>query len=311
VTHGVDDFGDDAPPPPWRSPSLDIIAFADTAGHPFPDHAPRPLGGLLYPQLQAATQPFALSIRTDPGVPWAPASHLSVPFHVARAERIFVIRFYVFAHEGARPVLSFVPLAVLDAHAARLAAAAANQVAWLPRAVSWADWGPTGSCMLLDEPVSDVWVCHVFGTRFASSRSLRRGVIRITLRDFNQRSYEHGRHFQPVVSPDADDAERPPSVAMPGGFELGHRIASPEDHRRVQGPLIPEEPGAWEYIGPDEQELLRPDELFAEPVQTRLPYRSLTKNIPKNGDSKVAVQLAEDSILLVHVRRSDGFRTTL
>jgi hypothetical protein len=297
---GPYDGENDEDPPVLRPPSLDIFAFANYSGDPLPDGQPRLLGSLLYPQPCVRSQPFGMSIRTDPGVPWAPSHELCVPFHVARAARVFVIKFYVF-NGAAKSVLSFVPLAVLDAHAARMAAAGAD-----PADVPWADWGPVGSRMLLNVLSSDIWVCHVFGTRFATAHPRGRRAVRVTLFDFNTRAYAHGRRFQPAVSPQAEDADWTEPVDMPGGF-AAHPRANYGANIEEQGPLIPEAEGSWQYIGADDgEELEGAQEIFAEPVRTRLPYRKLCKDIAITGPGllhrKVAVQLAEDNLLLVHVR---------
>ncbi|TCD69894.1 Amino-acid acetyltransferase, mitochondrial [Steccherinum ochraceum] len=124
------------------------------------------------PRQHATSDIFAIALRSDPAPGWKPPASLSVPFHKARNERLFVLSIW-FAGDGQiKPLLLFIPSFTLFRHIDRVGSGDDA----IGRQVPWQDWGPEGTRIL---PVtiqhSSVWVCYVHGMSFVSIGGVNQG----------------------------------------------------------------------------------------------------------------------------------------
>lgn len=106
---------------------------------------------------------------------------LHVPFRVSSEERLFVITLQWTYYIGTRSSLLFLPSSTI---LSRLAGNTAQN----GRVYKWEEWGPLGTRMILPPPISDTWVCCVYGQKFvAPPKDPAIPGYTFEIYDFNQR----------------------------------------------------------------------------------------------------------------------------
>jgi hypothetical protein len=124
------------------------------------------------------------TIRSDPAPSWTPDHQLKVPFSVANDSRLFVISL---SSDLANPTNLFVPLSTFLTHINTIREGQEE------RLFSWDEWGPSGSRMTNLQMASEVWVCHVFGTKSVAIEEEGHGRLVVSIYDFNQLAYRRER----------------------------------------------------------------------------------------------------------------------
>lgn len=264
---------------------MDVVEFPDGYDE---THLARHLYTLLYPTLAEGVFPYHFRIRSDPAPGWTPPAHQGVPFHVGQGERVFVLNIAFLTSTRVLSIVQFVPLATLAAFVApsdgapppdaALPMMSSDEFVPTVRRIPWEDWGPAGSRMTADVYTDDTWVCHVFGTRFASAKRVRATIGEgltasytcVQLWDFNQRAFRRGAE---------------------GIRDRGEANESQEKYQ----------PGYLYIHEPLEPDI---DDIFAEPIVTSLPYRARMRLIPTRLHEhapRTAVMLSEDTVILVDV----------
>ncbi|KAI0752690.1 hypothetical protein C8Q80DRAFT_1217173 [Daedaleopsis nitida] len=242
------------------------------------------LCSLRYPEFAPDSMATSINIRSDPAPCWRPSRALKVPFCAARSDRLFVVTLELIQRDAHRVLLSFIPASTFLAAIAALAADspgpdAARETQTRP-AVPWATWGPAGSRFLLGSPMqSAVWVCYVYGMRFARVRRAGSNQA-VSVLDFNQLAVRR------ALARGADE----------GGDDGGDGDGDGELKTALR--LLPT---VW-----------RAGMFFKDAVETRLPYmhqqRTTFGREGTEGEGQyTAAMLNEDSLILVssqsHIRK--------
>ncbi|KAI6108453.1 hypothetical protein EDD16DRAFT_1619560 [Pisolithus croceorrhizus] len=216
----------------------------------------------VYPPCFPWVTPLGFQIRADPMSPWVPPASSNVPFSVDRDLRLLVITMYVaFGQELvsfdlfvlSRALLSFVEGLgpENDRHD-----------------FSWKDWGPRNTRLMESPPHSPVWVCFVFGTKFASlvHGEFEANVHTLEVWDFNPNGIRRERCRGMV---DEMEVEDDPIIEWHDhDFSLVHHV------------------------------------VFLENIQTSLPYRVVRRDLPLQklgGRGFADVLCSEDNLILVDV----------
>ncbi|KAH7885925.1 hypothetical protein F5I97DRAFT_1936881 [Phlebopus sp. FC_14] len=136
--------------------------------------------GFSYPALLSWVQPLHLSIQSSPWCPPHPASR--VPFSVGQNSRLLVITLRVSADH----IISY-DLFVLSSTIVSLVDNLDRGHNINGHIYPWEEWGPAGTRLITSSLRSRIWVCFVFGTRFATIRAnTSRDICRLEVWDFNQ-----------------------------------------------------------------------------------------------------------------------------
>jgi hypothetical protein len=206
-----------------------------------------------YPFATPVTRIMDMTIRSDPAPSWTPNHQLKVPFSVANDDRLFVISLTVL--HAPDPVYLFVPLSTFVTHMSTIDEGQEG------RLFKWEDWGPSGSRMIDLLLPSEVWVCHVFGTKF------------VTIDE------DADVHFR------LDEPEDRLVVAIYDFNQLAYRR---EFNRTRGGPVT-----GTQFVSSD-MSCCRPN------VTASLPYRKWTIAVDKLSAAD-AVMCSEDNIIIVKV----------
>lgn len=217
------------------------------------------------PDLDPEVWPSAIIVRSDPSPGWQPARELRTPFYTAGTNRLCVVSLHVQTMEGEYCAVFHIPFCTLLGY-----------VQGEQKALSWEEWGPKGSRMLISPTPghSPVWVCYVYGSNYVTPGPNGYGSLpcpTIMVYDFNQPAL---RRKMPEIH-DADDLPYS-SLLSDVTFDKTLYITAPS--------------------------VLAANGVFENDVQTSLPYRVRVVpliNYPVHGS---AVMCSEDSLILVDVR---------
>ncbi|EIW86862.1 hypothetical protein CONPUDRAFT_115643 [Coniophora puteana RWD-64-598 SS2] len=228
----------------------------------------------LFPQFDHWTSQLAFSIRADPAPSWQPDQAKSVPFHIASQSRLYVIITLVRTPER---IFSY-DLFVLSDTFLRLIAQLGHDEE--RRQFSWEEWGPHGTRLVPSLPHSSVWVCFVYGTKFATifqSDGLPEHPSVIEIWDFN-------------------------SVGIRKGHLAGEHSLEDEDNKQDK---------TWNVQWHKGDTSIVSDGAFVGDVRTRLPYRIVRRTLPSSTledgddpeDSYHDLMCSEDNLILVDATR--------
>lgn len=217
----------------------------------------------LYPPCSRWVIPLGFQIRTDPMSPWVPPASSNVPFFVDRDLRLLVITMFVAIGQE---LVSF-DLFVLSRSLLSFAEGLGPEND--RHNFTWEDWGPKNTRLMESPPHSQVWVCFVFGTKFASlvhgdfAFEDEADVRTLEVWDFNLNGIRRER-CQGIV-----------------------------DGMEVEGDHIVE----WH----DHDSSMVHHAVFLENVQTSLPYRVVRRDLPsqKLGSGFADVLCSEDNLILI------------
>ncbi|OCH96054.1 hypothetical protein OBBRIDRAFT_743996 [Obba rivulosa] len=166
------------------------------------------------PELSDLATDYSVLIRSDPAPGWTPHPDSKVPFYTGRHDRLFVLTLDVVETTmHLHALLMFVPSSTFTSRMDALAPGEEH------RAFDWEDWGPTGTRLIRAPPrQTHVWVCYVFGMKFAFKRMINNNMA-ICVLDFNllpvKRRQAEGRDgMEPGL--EERSYERTPTT-LPGG----------------------------------------------------------------------------------------------
>lgn len=106
--------------------------------------------------------PLAIQIRADPMSPWTPPATSQVPFFVGQDLRLFIITMYMAIGNEVIQYDLFVLSSTLLSLVDGLDLGDDRHI------FLWKEWGPRNTRFMESPRHSSVWVCFVFGTKFAT-----------------------------------------------------------------------------------------------------------------------------------------------
>ncbi|KAA1467899.1 hypothetical protein DENSPDRAFT_770219 [Dentipellis sp. KUC8613] len=114
------------------------------------------------PEMDEEAVSAYMLIRSDPAPSWSPSLDLHVPFYISHLQRLFVVSLVLIVGHRIEAFDFFIPSHSLLPHVEEA------KIAAVPRDVCWEDWGLHGSHMTQVSPRRPIWVCYVFGMRYAT-----------------------------------------------------------------------------------------------------------------------------------------------
>jgi hypothetical protein len=140
----------------------------------------RPLCTFFLPEGGENSLVIDLSISSDTST----RPHPTAPFSVSSQDKLFTVTYETMAQDGENTLkaLLFLPMSTILSHLDT------PYVADTEQEIPWEQWGPYGAHFIsLDYELSDVWVCHTYGMKFAlACRPTPQGQFRsVRLYDFN------------------------------------------------------------------------------------------------------------------------------
>ncbi|EKM61136.1 uncharacterized protein PHACADRAFT_247528 [Phanerochaete carnosa HHB-10118-sp] len=213
-----------------------------------------------FPPMLPTASVIAAFVRSDPAPNWTPSPELKVPFYTARRDRLFVITIWVAEGADITALLLLVPTSTI---VAKLNSLPSDERG---RCFEWEDWGPAGAHLRqAPHEHSMVWVCFVFGSSFIAP--FRPGDPEALLPPAGSKMVQILDFNQLTIKRLVAE-----SVAVES--EVSHVIARPST--------------------------LILNRIFSSRVVTSLPYRRLTKKVPRHLIRPFgSAMLSEDAIITV------------
>ena len=255
-------------------PTLLVLDFMEEIEGPRPQNVLELDTGVhfRYPLLDEQITLVDFEIRADPAPAWRPGYSANVPFHLARNQRLYVVSLWVHVNASVRCLVLFVPSKTLLNEVKKVA-----EDKKLGRQVLlWRDWGPTGTRMMLSHhPHSHIWVCYVYGMRYIALEAERNTGQKVWARvyDFNDAPLRRGLSEEDKANMKSGTGFMSKERSTETVWETGTS--------RVYG-------AKW---------------IFREKVETSLPFRWRSVELPDTSEPSVSAMVTEDNIILVEVSR--------
>ncbi|KAF6766560.1 hypothetical protein DFP72DRAFT_866994 [Ephemerocybe angulata] len=228
------------------------------------------------PPFQDTVGIASFGICADPSPTWRPDEKSSIPFHLARDNRLYVVTLWIQVQNNALPlwVNLFIPSSTFMSVVKSTPKDASG-----PHSVSWEAWGQEGSrLMISDLPQSHTWVCYVYGTRYIALEPHQKGNEKVWCRvyDFNDLPIRRGQlNVKPENVIEKDSEMVSPRVSAEVVYQTG--------------PIT-----------------LKSGKIFKDDVTSTLPFRWKSVELDiLASERKCAIMCSEDNIIIVnaHTRK--------
>ena len=223
-----------------------------------------------FPPFAEAAHVLDLNIRSYPSPGWTPDPGLSVPFHSARHDRLYVIALPVQVN------LDITRMVRVYALASTFLSCINTATGQSTRCFDWDVWGPMWTRMGVSQVLDSQWFTRcVYGTRHASTRKQQgQHADYVYICDFNQLALRWSTR-------DANDAE---------SSEIGVDDDSFVDQADAEASLP--------YVNVTAPSKIADSGIFRVEVETKLGYRVKRWAVP--GKPRVrSVMCSEDGIVIV------------